>query len=63
MGKRFRRLVLNDIHVESLKFCPFMPLWFLFFSGKYKYNLEVYALIKEVVILKLVVVKIEVAVI
>ena len=40
-----------------------MPLSFLFFSGKYKYNLEVYALIKEVVILKLVVVKIEVAVI
>ena len=63
MGKRFRRLVLNDIHVESLKFCPFMPLWFLFFPGKYKHNLEVYALIKKVVILKLVVVKIEVAVI
>ena len=63
MGKRFHRLVLNDIHVESLKFCPFMPLWFLFFPGKYKYNLEVYALIKEVVILKLVVVKMEVAVI
>ena len=40
-----------------------MPLWFLFFPGKYKYNLEVYALIKEVVILKLVVVKMEVAVI
>ena len=40
-----------------------MPLWFLFIPGKYKYNLEVYALIKEVVILKLVVVKIEVAVI
>lgn len=37
-----------------------MPLWCLFFPGKYKYNLEVYALIKEVVILKLVVVKMEV---
>ena len=40
-----------------------MPLWFLLFPGKYKHNLEVYALIKEVVILKLVVVKIEVAMI
>ena len=40
-----------------------MPIWFLFFPGKYKYNLEVYALIKEVVVLKLVVVKIDVAVI